>query len=398
MFGIGIALFTAASAASGLAPDAAALVASRAAQGAGAALLTPAALALITATYSGRQRATALSVWGALAGGGLATGVLAGGALTTWAGWRSVFLINVPVGLAAFGGARRLLRDRAHAAGRGRGALVGLDIGGAVLAVAGLVSGVLAISGAPQYGWASARTLLLLALAAVLLAGFWIAERRARNPLVPPGTLRSRTLAAGVGVMFAATGLLVGQQLLISLFLQEVTGASAIRAGLEFIPLVVATVIGAGLASHLAGHAGTRVMAAAGLALLAASALLLSRATADSGYLAGLLPALLLAGAGAGLAFPAAAVTALAAVRDGMEGLASGLVTTGHEVGTSLGAAIFPALAATAAVISAPRAAFAGGYHHAFTVAAITGAVLAVAVAAALPSVRPASGTRVGFH
>jgi predicted MFS family arabinose efflux permease len=248
---------------------------------------------------------------------------------------------------------------------------------------------VYAISGAPAHGWGSARTLLLMALAAVLLAAFALAERRVRNPLLPPGTLRSRTLTSGVLLMFAATGLLVGQQLLTSLFLQDVTGASPIRAGVEFLPLVLAAAVGAGLASHLVGQAGTRVLAAAGLGLLAASALLLSRATAD-GYLAVLLPGLIVGGLGSGLTFPAASVTALSRVRDGSEGLASGLVTTGHEVGAGLGAAVFPALATAAG--------FAAGYSRALTVAAITAAVVAVVAATVLPSARPAPGTRVGFH
>ena len=369
MFRAGLTLFTAASLASGLAPGAAALVASRAAQGAGAALLTPAALAVITATYSGIQRARALAVWGALASGGLALGVLAGGALTTWLGWRSVFLINVPVGLAVFAAGRHLPADRVPSGpGAGGGTAPGarlrrLDLRGAVLAVAGPVAGVYAISGAPEHGWASARTLGLLALSAALLASFGLAERRASAPLIAPGTLRSRTLVTGVITLFATTGILVGAQLLTSLFLQDVTGASPLRAGAEFLPLVVAAALGAGLASHLAQRAGTRVLATAGLALLASSALLLSRATADSGYLSGLLPGLLLAGLGAGLAFPAASITALSAVREGAEGMASGLLTTGHEVGAAVGAA-----------------------------------VLAVAAAAAVPAVRPAPGTRVGFH
>ena len=396
MFAVGLGVFTAASAASGLAPDAAALIASRAAQGIGAAMLTPAALAVITATYAGAQRATALSAWGALAGGGLAAGVLAGGALTTWFGWRSVFLINVPVGLAAFAALRHgVLRQAGQPRGTEGGAAVrgpgprGLDLRGAVLAMAGLISLVYAISGAPAHGWGSARTLVLMALAAVALAAFGLAERRVRNPLLPPRTLRSRTLTSGVLLMFAATGLLVGQQLLTSLFLQDVTGASPIRAGIEFLPLVLAAIIGAGLASHLVGRAGTRVLAAAGLGLLAASALLLSRATAD-GYLAVLLPGLIVGGLGSGLTFPAASVTALSRVRDGSEGLASGLVTTGHEVGAGVGAAVFPALATAAG--------FAAGYGRALTVAAITAAAVAVITAAVLPSARPAPGTRVGFH
>jgi EmrB/QacA subfamily drug resistance transporter len=388
MFGAGLALFTAASLASGLAPGATALVASRAVQGVGAALLTPAALSVITATYTGARRARALAVWGALASAGLALGVLAGGALTSWLGWRSVFLINVPVGLGVLPAARRLLPDSRLAPGRLDPRR--LDLGGAALAVAGLASGVYAISGAPAHGWGSARTLVSLGVSAVLLAGFWLTERRAAAPLLPPGTLRSRTLTAGMLTMLAATGILVGMQLLSSLFLQEVTGASPLRAGAEFLPLVVTAVLGAGLASHLVQHAGTRVLAVAGLALLALSALLLSRVTAQSGYLSGMFPGLLLAGLGAGLAFPAASITALSSVREGAEGLASGLLTTGHEVGAAVGAAVFPVLAVGAGVTA--------GYSRAFAVAALAAVAVAASAAAALPAVRPASGARVGFH
>src|SRR6266851_912616 len=178
----GLAVFTAASLASGLAPTAGALIAARAGQGLGAALLTPAALSIITTTYSGAQRAAALSTWGAIGGGGAAAGVLAGGILTSWLGWRSVFLVNVPVGLAAGLLALHMV-PRSGSAGR-----LGweLDLPGASLAVAGLVTGAYALAGAPAHGWASARTLLLFALAVVVLATFVAVERRSRRPLVPP--------------------------------------------------------------------------------------------------------------------------------------------------------------------------------------------------------------------
>ena len=334
-----------------------------------------------------------------------------------------MFLINVPVGLAAFAGARRLLpaagarHDAEKRGGGSRGALDlrgldlrgldlrgldlrgldlrGLDLRGAVLAVAGVVGVVYAISEGPRYGWGSARTLAPFLLAAVLLAAFWLTERRAASPLLPPGTLRSRSLAS-VLVMLAATGLLVGQQLVTSLFLQDVIGASPLRAGVEFLPLMLATVLGAAAASHLAGHAGTRLLATAGLSLLAAGDLLLSRATAD-GYLAVLLPGMILSGIGCGLTFPAAAMTALSKVRDGMEGLASGLVTTGHEVGAGIGAAVFPALATAAAAVP-HGASLSAGYQHALTVAAIAAAAIAALAAAVLPSARPTPGARVGFH
>src|SRR5215475_6712050 len=197
VFLTGLSIFTAASLASGLAPTAGALIASRAGQGLGAALLTPAALSIITAAYSGAQRAAALSTWAALGSGGAAAGVLAGGVLTTWLGWRSVFLVNVPVGVVAGLLSLRLV-PRSGAAAR-----IGpeLDLPGALLATAGLVTGVYAVVGAPAHGWWSGRTLLLLAASLGLLAGFAAVERSARRPLLPPRTWRTRSLVAGAAVM-----------------------------------------------------------------------------------------------------------------------------------------------------------------------------------------------------
>ncbi len=407
MFAIGLTAFTIASLASGLAPTAAALLAARVLQGVSAALLTPSALALLTATYDGARRATALSVWGGLAGGGVALGTVLGGVLTSWLGWRSVFLINVPVGFVALAAA--LPAGLGGRAGdRGTSPSFGmsmrapaeresgprLDLPGAVLAVGGLVALTYAIS---RHGWGPSRV-VPLALAVVLLAAFAVAERLAersgRHPLVPVSVFRTRGLPQGAVALLAATGLQVGVVVLSSLFLQDVTGASALRAGVEFLPPVLLTGVGAGLGAHLMGKTGSRPLAVAGFALLAAGAFLLSRVTADSGYAAGLLPGLLLLGAGSGLAFPSAQVTGLSAVRAQAAGAAAGLMSTGHELGAALGSAIFPALAASAAA----TAGFAGGYRHALLIAAGTAAVLALLAAVALPNARPAPGTKVGLH
>ena len=338
MFLAGLAVFTAASLASGLAPVAGALIASRAGQGLGAAMLTPAALAIITATYSGAQRATSLSAWGALAGGGMAVGVLAGGVLTTWFGWRSVFLINVPVGLAA-GAAAWLMVPRSPGAGR-----------------------------------------------------------RAVLPLFPLRVLRSYSLVAGGLLLLTVTGTLVGVSVLNSLYLQNAAAASPVRAGVEFLPLVLMTGLGAHLASRLLPRAGTRLVAVAGLLAIAAGTLLLSRAGVHTQYLAIILPAFVLLGAGTGMAFPAASVTALSQVRDEMAGFASGLMTTAHEIGAGLGAAAFPAVAAATTGFAASGAGLAAGYRHATLVAAAVAAGLAVLAARAVPSVRPAAGAKVAVH
>lgn len=393
VFLAGLAVFTAASLASGLAPAAGLLIGARAAQGLGAALLTPAALSVITATYAGAQRATALSVWGALGAAGAAAGVLLGGVLTSWLGWRSVFLINVPVGAAAGLLAGRLI-PRPAADGRGGARL---DLPGAVLGVAGLGTAVYAITSAPGRGWGAAWTIGLLTLAAALLGAFALAERAARDPLFPPRAWRDRRLASGALVMLGSTSVLVAVFFLGSLYLQGVLAASPVQAGLGFLPLVLVIGAGAHLASRLLGRAGSRVLAVAGLVLMAGGALLLARATAAAGY-PGLLPGFLVVGFGTGLVLPAASVTALAGADPGGAGFASGFLATAHELGAALGVAVFTAIAAVATGGAVTGAGFAAGYHRAFTVAAAVAGVLAVITVVAVPAVRPVPGTRAGIH
>jgi len=388
VFLTGLALFTAASLASGLAPVAGALIAARAGQGVGAALLTPAALSIITTAYSGAQRAAALGVWGAIGGAGAAVGVLAGGILTTWLGWRSVFLVNVPVGVVAGLLSLRLVPRHKPRRRFGRE----LDLPGAALAVAGLVAVAYALAGAPAHGWGSARTLLLLALGLVLLAGFAVAERSARRPLVPAQIWRTRSLVAAVVVMLGATGILVGTFFLNSLYLQDVQHASALRVGLEFLPLALVIGAGAHLASRLLPRAGSRALIVAGLVLMGAGAVLLTGVSARSGYLTGFLPGLLVVGMGTGLVFPATTVTAMSDIAEDRAGTASGLVTTAHEIGAALGVAVFSAVAVAAG------GGIAVGYRHGFMVAAAVAAGLAVAAALTVPVVRPAAGARVAVH
>jgi EmrB/QacA subfamily drug resistance transporter len=376
IFLAGLTLFTAASLASGLAPTAGALIAARAGQGLGGALLTPAALSIITTTYAGAQRATALGLWGAIGGGGAAVGVLAGGILTTWLGWRSVFLVNVPVGVVA--GLLSLHLVPRHKPRRRFGRE--LDLPGAALAVAGLVTAVYALAGAPAHGWGSARTLLLLALALILLGAFAAVERSARRPLVPGQIWRNRPLVAGVLVMLGATGILVGTFFLNSLYLQEVQHASPLRVGLEFLPLALVIGAGAHLASRLLPRAGSRALIVAGLLLMGAGALLLTGVSARSGYLTGFLPGLLVVGMGTGLVFPATAVTAMSDIAEDRAGLAAGLMTTAHEIGAALGVAMFSAVAV------AVGGGITAGYR------------LAVVAALAVPTVRPAAGARVAVH
>jgi EmrB/QacA subfamily drug resistance transporter len=392
VFLAGLTVFTAASLASGLAPASGAMIAARFGQGAGAALLTPAALSIITTAYAGQQRARALGIWGAIGGAGAAAGVLAGGMLTTWLGWRAVFLVNVPVGLAAGLASLHLVPVTSARRRRARD----LDLPGAALAAAGLVTLAYALARAPAYGWTSARTAWLLALSAALLAAFARAEvlarRAGRPPLVPPQTWRNRPLVAGVVVMLASTGILVATFFLNTLYLQEVQHASALRVGLEFLPLALIIGLGAHLASHLLPQAGSRVLIVAGLALMAGGALLLTTMSAQSGYLTGLLPGLLVIGLGTGLVLPATAVTGMSQVSEDRAGTASGLMSASHEIGAAFGVAVFSAVAVVA------NGGISAGYRHGFEVAAAIAAVLAVLAMAIVPAVRPAAGTPVAVH
>ena len=264
VFLAGLGVFTAASLACGVAPSPGALVAARAVQGAGAAMLTPAALAIVTATYRGPQRATALALWGAIASGGVGIGVLFGGVLTTALSWHWVFLVNVPVGVAAAALTPRVVpaqpADRAHRS---------LDLPGGIAVVAGLAVLVFALSGAAEHGWGSARTLGLLALAGGLLAAFALIERSVARPLLAPSVWRSGSLVSGTAIMLGATGILAGTFFLNSLYLQDVLGWSALETGLAFLPFVVAIALGVHATSHAIGRAGSRVLLVAGLLLAA---------------------------------------------------------------------------------------------------------------------------------
>ena len=220
----GLATFTVASLASGLAPSPEALVAARAVQGFGAAMLTPGALSIVTTTYSGGQRTAALAAWSAIGSAGAAAGVVLGGVLTSGLGWESVFFINVPVGVIAGIGVLRVVPGAPPVAVGQR-----LDVLGAVTAVAGLVVLLYGIEGASEHGWGSARTLALLLASAGLLAAFAGVERRVREPLIPPSTWRNRPLVSGTVVILVATALLVAVFFLNTLYLQDVLDWSALR-------------------------------------------------------------------------------------------------------------------------------------------------------------------------
>lgn len=385
MFLTGLALFTAASLISGFAPSPGVLIASRAAQGIGAAMLTPSALSIISTVYSGPQLATALSIWGGIASAGIAVGVIFGGALTTLLSWHWVFLVNVPVGVVA-----GLIAPRVVPALPAAGERRSLDPFGALSLVGGLAVLVYALSGAADHGWGSVRTVGLLALSAMLLIAFAAIERSVSEPLVPPAIWKVSQVVSGAAIMLGATGILAGTFFLVSVHTQEVLGWSALHSGLAFLPFVAATIVGVHSTSRAIAKVGSRVLIAAGLAIAAVGALVLSTVPDHPSYVSALLPGLVVLGLGIGLAFPATSITVMNDVDHETAGLASGVMSTAHEVGAALGTAVLSAIA-----VSASSTGFSGS---AFVVAAVIAGVLALAAAAVVPVVRPLPGARVSAH
>ncbi|SNS56866.1 drug resistance transporter, EmrB/QacA subfamily [Geodermatophilus saharensis] len=386
----GVGLFTAASLVSGLAQTPLTLVLARAAQGAGAALLTPAALSIVMTAYAGRQRQTALAVWGTVGSLGIAAGVLFGGALTSALGWRAVFFINVPIGVVVvLGTLRAVARGERRPA-----ALRRLDAPGALTLVTGLLALVFGIEATRSAGWTSARTWIALAAAAVLLTTFARLERRAADPLVPPATWRIRSLVSASAVMAGVTGAVVGAIFLSSLYLQAVVGSSPVVAGLQFLPLAGAITLAAAAASKAIGHLGARTLILGGLVVMAAGVLLLATSAGGTSYAADVLPGFLLVGAGVGPMFVAIAVAAMSDVPADRSGLASGLMMTGHEIGAALGVAGLTAIAGDLAT----RAGLVDGYGRAFVATAVVLAGLFLLTLLAVPAGRPGAGAGAHGH
>ena len=374
MFLTGLAVFTLGSLGSGLAGSALALIVARGAQGAGAAMLTPAAMSIVMTSYAGRQRATALALWGTVASMGIAAGVLFGGILTTAFDWRAVFFINVPVGAAVLVGVLRKVPalPGSGEAGRGR-----LDVPGALLLVTGLLALVYAVESTTSHGWTAPQTLVAGTAAIALLGAFLVNERRVAAPIVPPATWRIRSLVSASVVMAGVTGAVVGAIFLSSLYLQQVLGSSALVAGLEFLPLAAFITASAAVASKVLPHAGARKLIAVGLLVAASGALVLASIDADPSYVTDVLPGFALLGLGVGPMFVAISVAAMGDVKQEQSGLASGLLMTGHEIGAALGVAVLTAiggdLTTTGGIV--------GGSHDAFLAVAVGLAALLVPTA-----------------
>jgi EmrB/QacA subfamily drug resistance transporter len=399
IFLAGLGVFTVASLGAAMAGSPASLIIARVAQGVGAAMLSPAALSLITSSFpDGPQRRRALAAWAAVAASGGAFGVLAGGALTDLFGWEAIFLVNVPVGLAVGIAALRILPSPERRAGR-------IDLSGALLATGSLVALIYGLVEAPSAGWLSTQTLALLALAATGLLAFVAVEARTRAPLVPLGVFRRRPTVTALVLMIAGMGTVMSAFYFCSLYLQQVLGHSALRTGLEFLPGAVLLIAAAHVGGHLVARHGPRPVLAIGMSLGALGALLLSGVSPDGSYVADVLPGLLVLDAGIGVSASAIFITAMAGVGEEEAGLVSGLTTTAHEVGIALVLPLLSTVAATAmggATIETAGldpTAVTAGFGAAFRAAALIAlGAAALAVVALRRSDVPAGGHRAFAH
>ncbi len=391
LFLAGLVLFTGASLACGLAPSRAALVAARAVQGLGGAVVSAISLSLIMNLFSApADRARAMGVYGFVCAGGGSIGVLLGGLLTSWS-WHAIFLVNLPIGLAVFALCLALLPPDGRPA-RGQR----LDLGGALLVTAALMLAVYGVVGANAAGWGSARTLGCVGAGALLFAAFLALESRVASPLVPLGLFRHRNLSVSnaVGVLWAAA--MFAWFFLSALYLQMVLGYSPLQVGLAFLPSnLIMAAFSLGGSARLVMRFGLRKPLAAGLLLACCGLLLFARAPADGRFAADVLPGMLLLGLGAGIAFNPVLLAAMSEVRPEDSGLASGIVNTAFMMGGSLGLAVLASLAAarSQSALAAglpPAAALNAGYHLAFA----AGAAFALAAALAGATLLRAAGAQ----
>jgi EmrB/QacA subfamily drug resistance transporter len=403
----GIALFTAASLAGGVATDSAWLTAARAVQGVAGAFLSPATLTIIITTFSGDRRARALGVWSAVAGAGGAAGSVLGGVLTSALSWRWVLFVNIPIGVAAIGAALAWLAESPGPARGGAGARDGaaarggagarLDVSGAITVTAGLGALIYAIVGTQTQPWGSARTLSLLAAAAVLLAAFAVIELRlARSPLMPFGLLRSRSVSGANTVMFLIGAAFFSMWYFLSLYLQNVLGYSALRAGLAFLPMGITIIAGAQASSRLLPRIGVRPLLQAGTLVAAGGFAWLSAITPHASYWDQVFGPACVISLALGLLFTPLAAAATAGVPVTEAGLASGVLNTSRQIGGSLGLAVLATIATdrSHAVLAAGGRAVSlaagldDGYARAFQWAAAF-CVAALAASFVVPAIRP---------
>jgi EmrB/QacA subfamily drug resistance transporter len=378
----GLLLFTAASLVAGLAWAPAVLLAGRVAQGVGAALLSPAALSLVVTLFDGDERNRALGVWSALGGGGAALGVLLGGLLTAGPGWPWVFFVNVPIGLVIVVALARLLPHRSPTVPRAR-----LDVLGALLVTASSGAAIYAFIAAGDDGWLTPRTGWALLAAAVGYVAFAAWQRRADSPLMDVRLLIRRPVATGTFLVFVATALMIAVFFLGTFYFQQARGYGALRTGLLFLPVALATMLGANLTGRAIARAGARRLAVIGLVV---SAIGLA-APAFSMQPAAVVVGVSVAAAGTGALFVVASATALGQVSPHEAGVASGIVSTFHEFGASVGAAVISSVAAASLVGDTLT-----GFTNAFVLAAVAAGVAAVVAGVLTPGRPRRAGQPIG--
>ena len=382
LFLTGLAVFTMSSFASALAGSAGARFASRAGQGLGAAMLSPAALSVITTCFHGPAKAKALAAWGAVGGAGAAIGVLAGGLLTEFADWRMIFFVNLPVAVALGVTALKVIPGDAEKP-RWRG----LDLRGAILATTSLGAIVYSITQGSSAGWTSTPTLGFALVGVAGLAAFGVFETRTEKPLLNVARLADRAVGGGLFLMLAAAGSIFGLFYLCSVYLQNVLGTTPLMTGLAFIPLALAAGVGAHAAGHVVGNHGVRVPLASAFAIAAVGMGLLAHVGEHGTYLRNVLPGMLVAGFGLGIAVVAVSIAILTGSRADESGMISGLNSTGHEIGGTIGIAVFSTIAAGASGgLGAAHAASA--VSHAFVAAGILASLASIAAFAVLPHAR----------
>jgi EmrB/QacA subfamily drug resistance transporter len=394
VFLAGLALFGVASLAGGFVTSSEGLIVARVVQGVGAALLSPAALALLTVTFpAGRERNIALGVWGALAAIGGTLGVVAGGVLVDSLGWEWIFFVNVPVAILALATTPLFVQESR----RGKDTAPtrpSFDLTGAVLGTAGLSALVYGVIRTEAAGWGSAEVLGLLGAAAALLAAFVYTESRAADPLVPLRLFRVRGLSVSALALALNGGAFLGMFFMTALYLQQVHGDSALEAGAHFVPMGIAAIASAVVGAQLVTRVGTRAAYLAGSAVGVVGLLLLSRAGADAGYVTGILPGIVVFALGLPLVGVANQIAAIAEVPHEDAGAASGIVTAAFQIGGAIGLALVSTAATTrvsdavAAGVAQPEA-LAAGFERGLLVAAGLAVANLVVGAVRAPRIKP---------
>jgi len=370
VFMAGLALFVAASAIGGMAGSSAVLVIARGVQGLGGALMSPAALSLLTVIFAeGAERNKALGVWGAIAGGGAAIGVLLGGVLVEYLDWRWVFFVNIPIAVLAIVGAARFVPESRDANAQGS------DVGGAITVTGGLVALVYALVRGNDVGWATFQTVGTLALAVVLLAGFLIIQQRGKSPLMPLRVFESRNvIGADTGLLLMGAGMF-GMFFYVSLYLQQILHYSAIKTGLAFLPVSIIIMASAGGGSQLLTKFGPRRVGALGMLTAAVGMVFFLRIHPDGGYLDTVLLPLAVIGFGLGPTFVSLTAAGVAGVPHEDAGVASALLNTSQQVGGAVGLAVLTAVSsarfdAVAPTSANPAAAITSSWAWGFGVSA----------------------------